>query len=350
MQPVEFHADNLLLYAPNWLGDAVMCIPALQAWRKANPHSRVTVLTKPGLAALWSLCPCADAVVTVPPGNHGTFAAAREARGRGHDAALSVPNSFRSALVPWLARIPRRRGCAMHARSLLLTERIPRASMALGHQACADFDLFGLPRPASPADIPTPLLDIPPDAIAAARASAFADTGPDDAAKNGAPLFALIPGAARGPSKRWPAKYFIAAAKIILAEVPDARFAICGAKNEAGTCAEVAAGLPRERVADMAGKTDLRGLAALLAACDGVCCNDSGGMHLAAAVGTPLAAVFGITDPVRTGPLGRSSRVVTRGDVRHDVAIARESAEAAAVLESIAPERVAAALLEVRRK
>ncbi len=333
------NAKKLLVYAPNWLGDVVMCLPALKAWHAANPDSGITVLSKAGLTTLWGLCPFVDDIIALESGNAGTFAAAREIRSRGFDASISIPNSFRSALVPFLARIPHVRGCAMHARSLLLTDRVSRKSMAAGHQACANFELFGLERPRSPADIQTPLLSIPKEEIDAARET----TG----AKNGAPLFAIIPGAARGPSKRWPAKHFVALAKTVAAKYPDARFAICGAKNEADTCAEVAAGLPGGIVANLAGATSLRGLAALLAACDGVCCNDSGGMHLASAVGTPLAAVFGLTDPVRTGPLGPLSRVVARDDVKHDVAIARESAEAAAVLESIAPERVAEALLEV---
>ena len=333
------NADKLLVYSPNWLGDVVMCLPALKAWRDANPHSRIAVLSKAGLASLWELCPFIDDIISLQPGNSGTFAAAREIRSRGFDASISVPNSFRSALVPFLARIPLRRGCAMHARSLMLTDRVPRKAMASGHQACANFTLFGFERPPSPAAIKTPLLSVPREEIGAAHVSA--------GAKNGAPLFAIIPGAARGPSKRWPAKHFVALAKILIGKFPDARFAICGAKNEADTCAEVAAGLPPGQTANLAGATTLRGLAALLAACDGVCCNDSGGMHLAAAVGAPLAAVFGITDPVRTGPLGPRSRVVARDDVKHDVAIARESSEATAVLESIPPERVAAALMEV---
>ena len=335
-------ARELLVYAPNWLGDAVMAIPALSAWRSAHPDSRVTVLTKAGLAPLWGLCPSADAVVTFAPDLPGTLRAAREARERRHDAALALPNSFRSALVPWLARIPRRRGSAMHGRSLLLTDRVPFSALASGHQACADFTLFGLPRPESPSLLPAPFLHVPADEVAAARRMAGAG--------DGAPLLALIPGAARGPSKRWPAAHFAAAARMVADAVPGLRFAVCGAKDEAGTCAEVAAALPPGRTTDLAGATDLRGLAALLAACDAVCCNDSGGMHLAAAVGTPLAAVFGLTDPVRTGPVGPRSRVVTRDDVRHDVAIARKSAEAAAILASIPPGRVAGAILEVIRR
>lgn len=158
MTSAPFHASNLLLYAPNWLGDAVMALPSLLAWREANPEAEVTLLTRPGLVPLWGLCPAAaDEVVALEAGTPGTCRAARAARARRHDASLSMPNSFRSALLPWLARIPRRRGSAMHARSLLLTDRIPCSALAGGHQACANFVLFGLPRPDSPAKLPSPL-------------------------------------------------------------------------------------------------------------------------------------------------------------------------------------------------
>jgi ADP-heptose:LPS heptosyltransferase len=155
------------------------------------------------------------------------------------------------------------------------------------------------------------------------------------------PLISIIPGAARGDSKRWP--HFAEAGRLLAAAIPDLRFAILGTKAEDGLCQQVADAIGADRAVNAAGRTSLPEFAALLAASSAVLCNDSGGMHLAAAVGTPVVAVFGLTDWRRTGPLGRMSVVVRQQGVEGRRAIARHSAAAAAVLNSIPPGRVAAA-------
>ncbi len=332
---MSLDCHNPLLYTPNWLGDAIMCLPALQTWRAAHPRAHLTVLTKPGLAPLWQLCPDVDTIVTVQPGTRGTLRTARALRAGRHDAALALPNSFRSALIPWLAAIPRRRGAARHGRAWLLTERVPLGDLVGRHQAYEGYRLFGLDAPVA---APVPRLTLPESALAAARAQAGLAAG--------TVAVALLPGAARGPSKRWPAAHFIRAASAVAARRGDVRFLVCGTAAESAVCRDVAKAL-EPRAVDLAGQTDLPRLSALLALCRTVCCNDSGGMHLAAAVGIPVVAVFGLTDPGRTGPLGPGHRILTRADVAHDSAIARDSRAAAEVLASIAPEPVAAALLEV---
>ena len=325
---------SVLVYAPNWLGDAVMAMPALQAWRARHPDARLTILTKRSNADLWRMHPAVDEVVELLPGTRGTFRTGHLLRSRRFDMAYLLPNSFRSALVAWLARIPRRRGAARHARSLLLTERV-RLSRAPEdyHQSreTAPILLGDAFTPQTP--LPAPLLRVP-HALQTETLAAF---GLADA-RDG--LVAVIPGAARGDSKRWP--HFAEAARLLAEGHPERRFVVLGTAAESGLCREVADAVGPAAVS-VAGRTTMTQFTALLAASSAVLCNDSGGMHLAAAVGTPVVAVFGLTDWRRTGPLGRMSVVVRQQGVEGRRAIARHSAAAAAVLKSIPPGRVAAA-------
>lgn len=328
---------NALLYAPNWLGDAVMAMPALQVWRTRHPDDRLTVLTRRGNADLWRMHPAADDVIALEPGTRGTFRTAAALRSLRFDVAYLLPNSFRSALVAFLARIPRRRGTARHARSLLLTERV-RLSTAPGdyHQSRETAPI--LLGDDIPDALPGPALRVPPDLVAAARRRVWGDDPP-------ARQIALLPGAARGDSKRWP--HFAEAARLLLASDPSLRFVVLGTRAEAPLCRQVAEGLPAR---DLSGDTTLPEFAALLAASDLVLCNDSGGMHLAAAVGSRVVAVFGLTDWRRTGPLGSRYAIVRRPDADGSRAIARHSRRAASVLASISPGQAAAVALHLLRQ
>ena len=327
-------SGGTLLYAPNWLGDAVMAMPAVQAWRALHPGVRLTVLTKRGNAPLWRMHPAVDDVIELLPGTRGTFRTGWRLRAHRFEEALLLPNSFRSALIAWLARIPVRRGVPCHARSLLLNRwaRLSRAPSDY-HQSreTAPILLGDSFTPETP--LPAPSLAMP----AELRTETLAAFGLDGA--TGA-LVAVIPGAARGDSKRWP--HFAEAARRLAEGHPERRFVVLGTAAESGLCHEVAEAVG-EAAVDVSGRTTMPQFAALLAASSVVLCNDSGGMHLAAALGTPLVAVFGLTDWRRTGPLGPNSVVVRQEGVEGRRAIARRSAAAAAVLRSIPPERVAAA-------
>lgn len=329
---MDAHPAQTLLHAPNWLGDAVMAMPAVQAWRERHPDRRLVVLSRRSTAPLWRMHPAADEVIELPPGTRATFATARLLRRRRFDEALLLPNSFRSALIAWLAGIPRRRGVARHARSLLLTERA-----RLSHDP-ADYHqsretapiLLGDDLPAG-TPLPPPALAIPENTRRETLRAFGLDTG----------FLAVIPGAARGDSKRWP--HFAEATRLAVAAHPGLRVVALGTASEDALCHAVAdAAGPDAHV--LAGRTTLPQFAALLAAASAVLCNDSGGMHLAAAVGTPVVAIFGLTDWRRTGPLGPRSVVVRQPGVEGHRAIARHSDHAAAVLRAIPPERAAEAL------
>ncbi len=328
-------APRTLLVTPNWLGDAIMALPALQLWRKHNPGRLLTVLTKPGLTPIWSAHPAVDDVLELAPGWGGTLKAIRTLRTRSVQQALILPNSFRSALIPAAAGVPERRGFAQQHRGPLLTDRVRERFSGSGrHQSWEVADiLLG----DSVDDLPS--LPAPRIAIGAQEvrdACRMAGVPPD------ALLIGVIPGAARGESKRWP--HFGAAGAQLAREVERARFLVLGTAAEAELCRATAAAIGPHALC-RAGRTSLAQFAALLAACRVTLCNDSGGMHLSAAVGTPVVAVFGCTDPLRTGPLGPAT-VLRREGVRTDRRIAPRSREAAAVLRAIPP---AQAVQAVRR-
>ena len=310
-------AERAVVVTPNWLGDALMSMPAIQAF--AAERGPVAVLTKPPLAPLWRLHPdVAEIIEQAQPGTRARLA--------GFDAAYVLPNSFRSAWIPWRARVPRRVGAPARFRRWMLTEPRPRSQPGdPRHQAHENFRLLGVEAP----DQPRPRLRLPADA--AARAGELLP-GPTT-------WLGLVPGAARGPSKRWPLPHFIELARR-LAATPGLGLALFGTGADAAACAELRAGLPAEAtVVDLAGRTDLQGFAAALARCAVVVANDSGGMHLAAALGTATVGVFGLTDPSRTAPLGERVTVLQHSGIR-DRDIARDSAAAAAALAAVTPDEV----------
>ncbi len=320
--------ERILVCGTNWVGDTVMSMPALQALRAAAPDAWICLLAKPRVAPLWTLSPVPDEVLELSPGWRGVRAAARAARAASFTRAYVLPHSVRAALVPWLAGIPLRIGLRGGIRDPLLTRAIaPPTEPARAHQAWESLRLFGLD--GNGAALPPPALSLP----ARTRAAACAALAPLPR-----PVVGLLPGAARGPAKRWPVTRFAALAQRLAAERECGVVAL-GTAGEAADCAAIAAAAGT-RGLSLAGRSDLIGWAALLAACDLVVANDSGGMHLAAALGVPVVAIFGATDPRRTGPLGRSATLVQAPGIARDRDVARRSRRAQRALSIIEPETV----------
>ncbi len=322
---------RVLVVGVNWLGDSVMAMPALQRWRGRHPAAELVLLVKPALRPLWALHAAPDAVWVCPPGPGGLWRAVRDARAAGFDAAYILPHSFRSALVPFLARVPRRIGPPGHGRDWMLTERraLPR-DPARRHQAFESLAVLGEDGPLEP-----PRLRLAPGLQARAEAL-LGGPGPC--------RVALLPGAARGPAKRWPADRFAEVGRQLIARLK-CHMVVLGSEPERPLADSVARAIGPE-ARSLAGRTSLPELAAVLARCVLAVANDSGGMHLAAAAGTPVAAVFGLTDPSRTGPLGAAVRVLQAGGPgRREVP--RDSEEARARLLRVTPDDVVAASLEL---
>ena len=321
-----------------------MAMPALQAFRRANSPAHVTVLVKPPLAPLWRLNPAVDDLIDLHEGFLGTIQtvrAVRAVRAAGAGAVYVLPNSIRAALVPWFARVPARVGLRGDRPPGMLTQVVtPPADVQREHQAWEYMAVFGAD--AREAKLERPMLRIAETSAPTvlARLGGQAD----------ARWIGVLPGAAYGPAKRWPAEHFAAAA-LALAERVGGRVAVMGSRGETAVCALVVAGIGA-RAVNLAGATTLPELAAVLAQCAVVLCNDSGGMHLAAAMGAPVVAVFGITDPRKTGPLGARCRVVCAPGVQQSRDLERDSAEARQALAAILPERVvgeAGAVMQVGR-
>jgi heptosyltransferase-2 len=286
---------NILVKGANWLGDAVMSLPALRSLREMLPRARVAVLARPAFADLYRGAPAVDEVLPHERGGLRPWVrAVAELRRRKFDAALVLPRSFSSAFLVWSARIPRRIGYAGGGRSRLLTDPLERPRDRR-HRVHYYHDLLrplGEPPPARP-----PRLELLPDAAAWAG-----DRLPDG------PWIALNPGATYGRAKQWFEDRFSELARRLARR---ARIAVVGGPAESALgerVARAAGGI------SLAGKTSVSQLAAALARCSLLVTNDTGPMHVADAVGTPIVAVFGPTDWIATPPFGRRHTIV-----RHEI-------------------------------
>ena len=285
-----------LVVAPQWIGDAVMAEPLLA--HLAARGERVTIAALPWVAPVCRAMPHVDEVVELPFA-HGQldlrarWHVAASLRGR-FDAAYVLPNSIKSALLPWLARIPLRIGYLGEGRRLLLNRRLPnpdgRPPMVALYGALAGAGFAADARPRLHLDAAT--MD-----TACSAAGLAADA-----------FWTFAPGAEYGPAKRWPASRYAALARS-LHEADGSAVALLGSAGEAALCAEIAALAPGA-CAVLAGRTSLLEAMALVAASRGLASNDSGLMHVAAALGVPQVAVFGSTSPMHTPPLNANARVV----------------------------------------
>lgn len=328
-------SDRALICGANWLGDTIMSLPAVRALRRAAPGRELVVLARPNVLPLWEMAAASSALLPLERGLGGTWRTVARVRRAGCRVAHIFPNSFRSALLPFLGLVPERAGLPGHQRVWMLTRVATISPEARrGHQSLEYFDLLGV-RPEDP-DRDRFMLDVPREAAAEAAEPLVAWAA-------GAPLVALIPGAARGPAKRWPEEHFVQVGRQLTSS--GVRLVALGSPSEADLCGRVAGGIGVSCM-NMAGRTSLAQMAACLQRCRVAVTNDSGGMHVAAAVGTTVVAVFGLTDPVKTGPMGRGHAVLAAEGAVGNRDVARRSRAAAAALASIGPDRVVAAVRE----
>lgn len=296
---------SILVRATNWVGDAVMSLPALRAIRQRFPAARISVLAKPWVGALYAREPFCDELISYTASDLGSnLRTARQLAGRRFDCALLLQNAFEAAAIAWLARIPERIGYSRDGRGLLLTRAIPvpKSGEIPQHER---FYYLELLRRAGWIDELPETAEIRLDGRAAAREAGLAKLAQLGLAS---PLIGVSPGAAFGSAKRWPADRFAAAATCLAREL-HAGVAIFGAASEARICAEVADRIDAP-VRNLAGQTSLAEFIDLAAACRVYLTNDSGPMHIASALGVPTVAVFGSTNHLTTGPTGPSTRVV----------------------------------------
>ena len=276
--------------SPNWLGDAVMALPAVRNLKIMMGDDLVTVAAPEKIAALWKKCPFVDDVIALkqPKSLPVTVAELREGK---FGSAVLLPNSLRTAAEVWQAGIPQRVGYARGGRSLLLTQAIPAPprNPARMHQRYYYLDL--VTSLGGPSDASLPKLRKEPTIVTGWRGL----------------VLAICPGAEYGPAKRWPVEYFVTVAKHFM-ETRKAKIVLLGAPVDMPLAEQFVKMLPD--VDNRVGKTTLPQFIAALVSARLVLCNDSGAMHLASALGVPTLAVFGSTEPQLTGPMGARSRAL----------------------------------------
>jgi heptosyltransferase-2 len=296
---------KILVRATNWVGDAVMSLPALRALRERFPDAEIAILAKPWVADLYGREPFCDRMIPYTPKSLGEkWAAGRALARESFDCAILLQNAFEAAAVAYLANIPERIGYARDGRSPLLTRAIPvpKKGEIPRHER---FYYLELLHRAGILDALPECDRIRLDGAPLAReagAARFHELG------MGETVVGMSPGAAYGTAKRWLPERFAEAATQVAREL-NASVAIFGSKDERELCGQIAAAIPA-RVRNFAGETTLAQYINLAAACRVYLTNDSGGMHVASALGIPTVAIFGATDDVGTGPTGPLARVV----------------------------------------
>ncbi len=316
-----------------------MAMPAVQAFRALNPDAHIGLLCRQTLRDLWAMHAVPDEVIGLRKGVSGIRDAVKAVRSGGFEQAWVMPNSFRSALIPFVAGIPARRGFRGHQRSLMLTQVVPLSeALEEQHQAFEAFALLGVDSLAG-----MPPVELRPPSRAREQADALG-------VKEGASFVACLPGAAFGPEKQWPVEHFEALLRRLVNEA-GYRPVLLGTEAEQAICTRVAEAAGPQCL-NLAGRTDLQTLAEVLRRCAATVANDSGGMHLSAAVQTPVVAVYGVTDPGKTGPVGEGHELVLAEGVSRARDLDRNSMRAVNAMRSISADTVYAALqkvLEARR-
>lgn len=288
LQPFE-----LLIRSPNWLGDACMAFPMVRAIKRGRPDIKITVLGPDKLEELWLSMPEVSRYIG-KPAKEGLFAVAKRimASGVHFDAALLCTNSTRSTLEIWLAGIPHRIGYKGSFRSKLLTHLVREPKAGFPNKHHAHLYMFLARRIGADVDQP-----------------GLWDAGSPPVSTDGTIRVGVCAGAEYGPAKRWPLERFAEVVNQISAQHAQFRWQLFGAPGEKDMGEKLSAMLkaPHE---NLVGKTRLSELIAKLRQCQLLLTNDTGTMHLAAALGIPTVSIFGSTCPIETGPLGERHTVI----------------------------------------
>lgn len=320
---------KILIRATNWVGDAVMCLPALRAIRDRFPGAQIAILAKPWVADLYAKETFTDELILyTAEGIADKLRFAWSLRAKRFDLAILLQNAFEAALIARVAGIPRRIGYNRDGRGFLLTQAIPppRAGEIPRHERFYYLELL--------------------------RRAGIVDTFPqNEAIRLERPtieksrVIGVSPGAAYGTAKRWLPERFAEAAGN-LARQRGASVALFGSKSERALCEQVAELLSGVTVTNYAGQTTLAQFIELAGRCEVFLTNDSGAMHIASALGVPTVAIFGATDDLATGPTGLHSRVV-RQPVDCSPCLLRECPIDHRCMTAVTAERVTAEALHL---
>jgi len=302
---------KLMIRATNWVGDAILALPALRAVRAKFPEAEIAIVARPYVADIYRGQGIADELIPYDVkgeqrGWAGRERLAQALRAKKFDCALLLQNAFDAAWLAWRARIPERIGYARDGRSLLLTKAIP-APKAGEIPAHEKFYYLELVRRAGW------IQEFKDEAHIALRVSEQQSEHAERTllaagARPGVPRLAVGAGASYGSAKCWPPDRFAEALQQF-SKQKEVDVILFGTPSEAQVSAAIAAGAGRP-VIDLTGQTTIAELPALLSRCHLFLGNDSGAMHVAAAVGLPVVAIFGPTDPHGTAPVTSQCTIV----------------------------------------
>ena len=339
--------SRILVRATNWIGDAVMSLPALAAVRRRYPAAHIAVLARPWVADLYRHEPFADEIIPYTPsrGLKRWQAAGRALRAKRFECAVLLQNAFDAAAVVRWAGIPRRIGYRRDGRGWLLTDAVPlpKPGSIPPHESYYYLELL---RRIGWVDA---LPDAPKVRLEGADQAREAGRARFDAEGLGT-LIGVSPGAAYGSAKRWLAESFIEASARLAAELRGT-VALFGSAAESELCEFIRSELHRRgfHARSYAGATGLAEYIERAAACRVYLTNDSGAMHIASALGVPTVAVFGSTNPVTTGPASESA-IVMREEVECSPCMLRECPFDHACMKAVTPQRVARAALDLLQR
>ncbi len=293
---------KILIRLPNWLGDAVMASGALARFAEEHQDEEITLTGGAVALPVFQHAPCSWTLTPLDQRWHRSWGRMRDAaislQKQKYDAGYLLPNSFSSALLFRLGNIPQRIGYHAHLRSLLLTQALNKPHKDIHHSAVYNQLLNGSLDPIEP------IITISQRERESALKMLYVQGV--DANR----MIGVSAGAAYGPAKCWPGERYAQLAKRCVSQL-DASVVLLGSKSEADA-AETILNQAGQGVVNLAGKTSVSELFAVISECSAVACNDSGVMHVAAALKRPLLAFFGPTNAKATGPLGTKSIQLNR--------------------------------------
>ena len=306
--------QRTLIIAPQWIGDAVMSQPLLAGLKQTNASQTIDVLCTPWVAPIYRVCKEITKVIEVDF-QHGILqwdlrrSIAKQLKANAYNRAFVLPNSFKSALIPWLAHIPFRIGYRGEMRfglincSLNNPSKVNRPPMAQHYLA-----LSSLLEPKTPLlnlNLANPSLQVT-DTAKQSVTLKLGKLGIDQQA-----IYVLCPGAEYGPSKRWPTEHFETLAKTLMASEANSHIILLGSKGDHALAQNInTQSKDHPHLHNWCGETSLDEAIALISMSKAMVSNDSGLMHIGAALHIPQVAIFGSSDPLHTPPLSDKAKVV----------------------------------------
>ena len=304
------NTKNILIRGTNWIGDAVMTLPAVAAIRNTFPEARISILAKPWVAEIFHLCKDVDEVILFQsPGVHsgiaGKLRLAKELREKRFDIAILLQNAIEAAIITWLAGIPIRAGYNSDGRGTLLTHSVQRTeAIRKVHQieyylemvkslGCVSAETRVKLSPGTEYEI---LLKKLLDRFSIGKEGL---------------VIGLAPGASYGPAKKWFPERFAAVADRLVDGL--SAQAVLFGSSEDRKSTDLVEQNAQHQLINLAGKTSLKETIAIISRCGLFISNDSGLMHIAGALNIPTVAVFGSTNPVTTSPVGDKNVVIYKG-------------------------------------